>query len=306
MGSSSSIANNKLVKPNWATELYKHTKLPLNICELINTFRGPSGILDYTIYGKDIVHGTTTGVNTINYIAIYENNIYVDTELGLLNVRDKEFKIDSSDVYTKVINDNLFIFRYPASITITKKDNNGVNSTNTVFRNIQSYNVYNNKIFLVSRESNGVLIYDTTTNELREIYINRSKIFTPDYGIQYTYCSIAVYNDKLFVSEVCTRCINVYDIIDGKFLYSFGKTGNSRFSRLGKQCTIAIGNDELFVADIIINHIYVFNADNGQFLRKWGKKGSKPGQFKKIRNIVVDNNKVYIADSGNKCVHVFR
>lgn len=53
------------------------------------------------------------------------------------------------------------------------------------------------------------------------------------------------------------------------------------------------------------NRIAVFNRD-GNWLRGWGHTGSGPGQFNKIRGMVIDAaGTVYVADSGNRRIQVF-
>lgn len=53
------------------------------------------------------------------------------------------------------------------------------------------------------------------------------------------------------------------------------------------------------------NRIAVFNRD-GNWARGWGQTGSGPGQFDKIRGIVIDAaGNVYVADSGNNRIQVF-
>jgi DNA-binding beta-propeller fold protein YncE len=66
-------------------------------------------------------------------------------------------------------------------------------------------------------------------------------------------------------------------------------------------------NGNVYIADGMgtNNRIAVFNRD-GNWVRGWGQTGSGPGQFNKIRGVVVDAaGNTYVADSGNNRIQVF-
>lgn len=64
-------------------------------------------------------------------------------------------------------------------------------------------------------------------------------------------------------------------------------------------------NGNIFVADGYGNHRVVQLDKEGNFIRSWGEKGTEPGNFDNPHNIVVDRNRVYVADRNNKRVQVF-
>ncbi len=64
-------------------------------------------------------------------------------------------------------------------------------------------------------------------------------------------------------------------------------------------------NGDIYVADGYGNHRVAHLKADGEFVRAWGKKGSAQGEFDNPHNIVVDRNRVYVADRYNKRIQVF-
>ena len=64
-------------------------------------------------------------------------------------------------------------------------------------------------------------------------------------------------------------------------------------------------NGDIFVADGYGNHRIVQLDKEGNFIRSWGEQGAEEGNFDNPHNIIVDRNRVYVADRNNKRIQVF-
>lgn len=116
--------------------------------------------------------------------------------------------------------------------------------------------------------------------------------------------------------------VNVYGA-DGTFQFAFGSQGSAdgQFARFtgaggGGPGGIAIGGDgNLYVADTWNHRVQVFTPD-GKFVRAWGsffdagddpaKTVTNPGMFYGPRGIAYRDGLVYVTDTGNERVQVFR
>jgi streptogramin lyase len=103
-------------------------------------------------------------------------------------------------------------------------------------------------------------------------------------------------------------------------IYVFSNDGKQLLMTLGEANVIA--NDEthfgrpqdvaflsdgsVLVADGLTNARVVKLDKDGHFMKAWGSKGSADGQFSSVHGLAVDrNDRVYVADRGNKRVQVF-
>jgi ABC-type Fe3+/spermidine/putrescine transport system ATPase subunit/sugar lactone lactonase YvrE len=92
---------------------------------------------------------------------------------------------------------------------------------------------------------------------------------------------------------------------DGTLAWSLGETGREPGRFL---YPVALAEDDdgcLYVCEYGSNdRVQKFRAD-GEFLLAFGAFGSGPGQFQRPAGIVWRGGRVYVADAGNGCVHVF-
>ncbi|RME26374.1 MAG: hypothetical protein D6800_06415, partial [Candidatus Zixiibacteriota bacterium] len=92
---------------------------------------------------------------------------------------------------------------------------------------------------------------------------------------------------------------------DGTFLFSFGpiKAGGSKMAR---PRDIAIDSeDHLYITDANRNHVQVWSSQ-GKLLMTFGQFGSAPGEFRLPAGICILNDTIYVADSINRRVQLFR
>jgi len=91
----------------------------------------------------------------------------------------------------------------------------------------------------------------------------------------------------------------------GNYLSHFGKAGQSSgyLSRPKGISTDRLGH--IYVVDALLNTLQLFNPQ-GQLLMTLGEQGQLPGQFWLPTGIYINQQKIYIADSHNRRVQVFR
>ncbi len=113
-------------------------------------------------------------------------------------------------------------------------------------------------------------------------------------------------DEKIYVSDLKNDRVQVYDL-DGKFLFTWGKTGSGP-GEFKAPAGLAIDkNDNIYIAEIGNNRVQVFDK-KGNFLTMWGSKGAGNGQFGNTHGIFVekDTGWVYVADTANNRIQVFK
>jgi len=64
-------------------------------------------------------------------------------------------------------------------------------------------------------------------------------------------------------------------------------------------------NSALWVADYRSNQVLVGDLSSNEFVQGFGMSGEGPGEFTRAEDILVDNDHIYVFDSGKRGVHVF-
>ncbi len=111
---------------------------------------------------------------------------------------------------------------------------------------------------------------------------------------------------QLFVADLNNDRIQVLDP-EGTPLFAFGTSGDGP-GALDAPAGIAFDRDDnVYVSEIGNARVQVFDR-RGNFLAMWGKPGDGPGEFNHPHGVIVDpeNGWIYVADTGNKRVQVFR
>ena len=114
-----------------------------------------------------------------------------------------------------------------------------------------TYNLNEEKIYLLSRESCSVIIFDKHLNELVE-----TELFTGQASFE----NIKYFNEKLFVSDSENKCIYAFDA-DLKEKFCFGN------SILECPTDILINDQFIFVLEFGRKDIKVFDASNYKFIK---------------------------------------
>ena len=112
--------------------------------------------------------------------------------------------------------------------------------------------------------------------------------------------------DNVYVADFGNHRIQKFTQ-DGKFISKWGSKGIGDGEFNGPAGLSIDKNDNIYVTDRNNNRIQVFTA-NGTFLTKFGSEGSGSGQFILPEGVGVDidTGLVYVADTGNYRIQVFR
>jgi hypothetical protein len=114
-----------------------------------------------------------------------------------------------------------------------------------------TYNPLNEKIYLLSRESCSVIIFDKDLNELDEIQLCSG---------QASFESIKYFSEKLYVTDSENKCVYAFDA-DLKKKFCFGN------SILECPTDILINEQFIFVLEFGRKDLKVFNASNYEFIK---------------------------------------
>ncbi len=108
-----------------------------------------------------------------------------------------------------------------------------------------------------------------------------------------------VFNDgRLYVAERVEWRLQVLDA-EGRFLTHFGHD-ELRFPQ-----ALAVTDDgRVLVADRMDNRIRIYR--DGRLVERVGRNGSGPGEFRLVNDMTVDGDLLYVADSLNGRIQVFR
>ena len=109
--------------------------------------------------------------------------------------------------------------------------------------------------------------------------------------------------ENLYIIERGTNQIKIFDVSESYipiYISSFG--GHDEFKNPSGINSDTFGN--VYVSDNIANNVNVFDSE-GKLLYKFGTSGSNDGQFNRPGGIAVDNDKIYVVDTGNKRIQIF-
>jgi len=109
---------------------------------------------------------------------------------------------------------------------------------------------------------------------------------------------------RLLINDNMNFRIQSFDL-EGHFQSSFGThgDGSGHFSQPKGVASDSLGH--IYVAGATIDRIQVF-SQAGEFLLAFGSEGSGPGQFLMPAGLAAQDDMIYVADSYNSRVQVFR
>jgi len=105
--------------------------------------------------------------------------------------------------------------------------------------------------------------------------------------------------NEIFIAEVTTHCISVWNHKNGNLLRQWGKKGvdNADFNLGETFLCFSPNGEELYISDSGNNMIKVFNPKNGIFLRKFGE-----GKLRYPTGITMNNTHIYVVDNNERIV----
>lgn len=139
-----------------------------------------------------------------------------------------------------------------------------------------------------------VIVFDNNDNYLRAYGENDQ--FKPG--------DVAVYGDRLYISDLKHHVVQVLDKESGKRLFQFGKAG-SKEGEFVYPTNLAIGHDRhVYVADTGNFRIEKFTLD-GKFVRSFGAIGAGFGQFARPKGVTLDQDgRLYVVDAAFQNIQV--
>jgi len=110
--------------------------------------------------------------------------------------------------------------------------------------------------------------------------------------------------ERLYVSDALNFRIQVFDGA-GQALRQFGKLGDGSGDAARQKGVATDDKGHVYVVDALFHAFQIFDS-NGDFLLAVGARGSDPGEFWLPTGIFIDRDLIYVADSYNSRVQVFR
>jgi DNA-binding beta-propeller fold protein YncE len=155
-----------------------------------------------------------------------------------------------------------------------------------------------------------LFVADTHAHRVVEIDENGEPVRTigerGDHQGQFNFPThLAVNEGTLYVNDTMNFRIQQFEIATAFPLRRIGEHGDSP-GYLAQPKGIAISADErIFVAESMGSRVQVFSLQ-GEFLLDFGTDGSATGQFRFPAGMTIFENRLYVADSGNGRIQVFR
>jgi DNA-binding beta-propeller fold protein YncE len=145
-----------------------------------------------------------------------------------------------------------------------------------------------------------VLLFDLNGRERFRIGHNGSKAgqfnFPTDLFIDKT--------GKLYVTDALNARIQVFSA-DNKFVRAFGEEGDGE-GEFSKPKGVAVDSDgNIYVCDSLRDSVQIFDS-TGRLLMEFGGRGQSAGTFWMPSGIYIDRDVIYVADTYNHRVQVFR
>jgi sugar lactone lactonase YvrE len=117
--------------------------------------------------------------------------------------------------------------------------------------------------------------------------------------------SLAVFGDRLYVTDLNSQKVDVFDRRDGKLLLSFGSVGDE-----DGQFRLPIGvatdsKGDVYVVDMLRCRLQKFSPE-GKFIGAVGAMGKVAGSFARPKHVAVDSEgTVYVVDAAFQNVQMF-
>ncbi len=115
---------------------------------------------------------------------------------------------------------------------------------------------------------------------------------------------LAFAGDRLLVNDTMNFRIQIFSA-EGDHMGSFGKHGDGS-GYFAQAKGVAMDSDgHVYVADALANRVQIFDQ-SGRFLLGFGSSGNGPGDFQIPSGLAILDDMIYVADSYNQRIQVFR
>jgi DNA-binding beta-propeller fold protein YncE len=115
---------------------------------------------------------------------------------------------------------------------------------------------------------------------------------------------LAISGEQLIVNDTMNFRLQVFSP-DGAHQRTFGRHGDGSGNFAQPKGVAVDSEGHIYVADAVTNHVQIFDQQ-GRFLLGFGGTGSAAGEFNVPAGLAIVNDRVYVADSYNKRVQVFK
>jgi DNA-binding beta-propeller fold protein YncE len=120
---------------------------------------------------------------------------------------------------------------------------------------------------------------------------------------------VALFGDRLYVTDLKTHCVRVFSKADRKQLYTIPRdpVGAEAKSRLYSPANLTVDSQgRVFVSDMGAFRVQQYAAD-GTYLRQFGQGGGdRPGEFSRPKGVAVDREgRLYVVDAATQVVQMF-
>ncbi len=160
-----------------------------------------------------------------------------------------------------------------------------------------------------AEQNQRLYVADTAAHEIRVFDIDGQAVQTiggrGEQEGRFNFPShLAVSGGQLVVNDTLNFRIQVLDL-DGRPLTTFGKHGVA-IGAFAQSKGVAMDTDgHIYVADVRMNMVQVFSPE-GELLLAFGSGGNAPGTFDMPAGLAFVDNTLYVADSLNRRIQVFR
>lgn len=152
-------------------------------------------------------------------------------------------------------------------------------------------------------------VADTMAHEIKVFDQAGKQLFTigrrGKHNAEFNFPShLAFAGGQLLVNDTMNFRVQVFSA-EGQHLKTFGKHGTGSGHFVQPKGVAIDSEGHVYVADALANQVQIFDSD-GTFLLGFGSSGTGPGEFQMPTGIAILEDKIYVADSHNQRVQVFR
>ncbi len=118
--------------------------------------------------------------------------------------------------------------------------------------------------------------------------------------------AVALYKNRIYVTDKMYHCVRVYDKADRKQLFTFPKLAANEPGLLFQPTNIAIDSQgRVRVTDTGGFVVNVYDSE-GKYLSTIGKQGLRPGSFTRPKGVAADReNRTYVVDAATQVIQLF-